>query len=103
MFTRNRARAFVPRRLLRLALYTLAIVLIPLIVGAANLGVKAASLSGIPGPPVYSAALPAPPAHDPAKQTAVVLASAAGAEITDFLPPYEILARAGAFNVYAVA
>jgi transcriptional regulator GlxA family with amidase domain len=103
MVTRNRTRALVPRRLLRTVLYVLAIVLIPLLVGAANLGVKAASLSGTSGPPDFAGALPAPPVHDPGKQTAVVLASASGAEITDFLPPYEILARSGAFNVYAVA
>ena len=103
MFTRNRTRALVPRRLPRPVLYALAIVLVPLLVGAANLGVKVVSLSGTPQPPSYTGTLPAPPVHDPAKKTAVVLASAYGAEITDFLPPYEILARSGAFNVYAVA
>lgn len=33
----------------------------------------------------------------------MVLSSDYGAEITDILPPYEILARSGAFNVYSVA
>jgi transcriptional regulator GlxA family with amidase domain len=54
-------------------------------------------------PAGFTAPLPAPPAHDPAKKTAVVLASAHGAEINDFLTTYEVLARSQAINVYAVA
>jgi putative intracellular protease/amidase len=52
-------------------------------------------------PPVT--ALPPPPAHDPAKLTAVVVAGASGAESLDVLAPYEILAASGRFNVYTLA
>ena len=45
----------------------------------------------------------APPIGDLSKPTAVVLMSQAGSEVTDVLAPYEVLARSGAFNVYAVA
>jgi transcriptional regulator GlxA family with amidase domain len=103
MVARHRPRRRLPRQVLRLTLCALALLLVPLLVGAANLAVKMARLSAMPGPPAFDGALPPPPAHDPAKQTAVVLASAHGAEITDFLPPYDILARSGAFNLYVVA
>ncbi len=54
-------------------------------------------------PPPFTESLPAPPGHDPSKPTAVLVAGTRGTEIIDFLPPYEILAASGAFNVYAVA
>ncbi|WP_158088650.1 DJ-1/PfpI family protein [Thermoactinospora rubra] len=44
-----------------------------------------------------------PPAHDPAKPTAVVLVGNHGANVADTLAPYEVLATTGAFNVYTVA
>ena len=43
------------------------------------------------------------PAYDPSKPVALVVSSAHGAEISDFLPTYEILARSGHYNVFAVA
>jgi putative intracellular protease/amidase len=43
------------------------------------------------------------PAHDPGKPTAVVVIGNHGAEITDTLPPYELLARSGVWNVYLAA
>jgi AraC family transcriptional regulator, transcriptional activator FtrA len=45
---------------------------------------------------------PAPP-HDAAKPTVAVLLGADVTEITDALGPYEMFARAGTYNVYAVA
>ena len=45
----------------------------------------------------------APPPHDPAKPTAVVLLSNVWTEATDFLGPYEVLSASDAYNVYAVA
>jgi putative intracellular protease/amidase len=48
-------------------------------------------------------ALPAPPAHDAGRPTVAVLLGADLTEITDALGPYEMFARAGAFNVYVVA
>jgi transcriptional regulator GlxA family with amidase domain len=97
MFTRSNRPS-----LLKALAYLATIVLLPVLVG----GISVARRMNAPGPgpvPAYAAPLPALPAHDPAKKTAVVLSSAYGAEITDFLPPYEILARAGTFNVYALA
>jgi putative intracellular protease/amidase len=83
--------------------YLIAIVLVPLSIEALSYYNKAA----IPGQPLeapaYTAVLPAPPTPDPTRKIAVVLSSAYGSEITDTLPPFEILARSGAFNVYSVA
>src|SRR5262245_39391778 len=98
----HRSRALVLRRVVMPALCALAVVLIPVLIGAVNVGVKLAALpdatpEDFPGP------FPEPPAHDPAKRTAVVLASDHGAEISDLLTTYEILARSQAVNVYAVA
>ncbi len=80
----------------------LVIVVPPLVAGAGTLAVRTATLD-LGAPPPFVQELPAPPVHDPARRTAVVVASNYGTEITDFLPPYEILARSGAFNVYVVA
>jgi len=46
---------------------------------------------------------PAVPPHDADKPTVAVLLGADLTEITDALGPYEMFARAGAFNVYTVA
>ncbi len=49
-------------------------------------------------------ALAAPvPAHDPGKPTAVVVVGNRGANVSDALAPYDLLATTGAFNVYVVA
>lgn len=42
-------------------------------------------------------------AHDPDKPTAVVVLGAKGAEVSDVLAPFEVLATTDAFNVYTVA
>jgi putative intracellular protease/amidase len=91
------------RRLLRFAAYAGAFVLLPLAVGAGTLAKKIREVTDMRVAPRYDGALPAPPAHDPAKRTAVVLMSNRTTESTDFLAPYEVLALSGAFNVYAVA
>jgi putative intracellular protease/amidase len=54
-------------------------------------------------PPAVDQPLPAPPAHDPAKRTALVVAGNAATESSDLLGPYEVLATSGAFNLYVVA
>jgi putative intracellular protease/amidase len=41
--------------------------------------------------------------HDPTKPTAVVLLGNGGTNAADTLPPFEVLAASGAFNVYTVA
>ena len=53
--------------------------------------------------PAYAGELPARPAHDPAKKTAVVVAGNQLTEVSDLLAPYEVLAASGEFNVYVVA
>jgi transcriptional regulator GlxA family with amidase domain len=83
--------------------YLAAILLVPLLAGVINVGVKLSSVNQSRTMPPLAEPLPPPPAYDPAKKTAVVLSSASGAEVTDFLPTYEILARSGVFNVYVVA
>ncbi|HMQ29119.1 MAG TPA: DJ-1/PfpI family protein [Chloroflexaceae bacterium] len=84
--------------------YALAAVLLPLVVGAAGAGAHFAGFRlGDPTPPPYAGPLPEPPAHDPARRTAVIVAANSGTEGTDFLAPYEVLATSGAFNLYAVA
>jgi AraC family transcriptional regulator, transcriptional activator FtrA len=93
---------FLRRVLVRPLVYVAGFLVLPLLIGGASLGVKMSNASA-GAPPPYTQPMPAAPDHDPSKRTAVVLSSAYGAEITDFLPPYEILARSGAFNVYAVA
>jgi putative intracellular protease/amidase len=55
-----------------------------------------------PGPSRPTPAAP-PLAHDPAKPTAVVVVGDHGAEVSDVLAPYEILAATGRLNVYTVA
>src|SRR5215470_18011637 len=91
------------RSLVTAIAYLVAIIIVPISIEGLNYYSKAA----VPGQPmeapVYSGALPAPPPPDPAKKIAVVLSGANGAEITDTLPPFEILARSGIFNVYSVA
>ena len=89
------------RTALLVTAYLSAIVLLPLVLGATNLGLKRGG--GPSEPPAFSGVLPAPPIPDPSKQTAIVLASAYGSEITDTLPTFEILARSGIYNVYSVA
>lgn len=51
-----------------------------------------------------AAALAGPvPAHDPGKPTAVIVVGDRGANVSDALAPYDVLATSGAFNVYTVA
>lgn len=84
--------------------YALAIVLAPLLAGAGGTAVRMVSAARADtSPPPYTGALPAPPAHDPGKLTAVVIAANSGTEGSDFLAPYGVLAHSGAFNLYAVA
>jgi AraC family transcriptional regulator, transcriptional activator FtrA len=98
----RRTRALLVPGTLAPALYVLAVLLVPLLVGVANVGLKLATLPD-DAPARFDAPLPAPSPHDSTRRTAVVLASAHGAEINDFLMTYEILARSQAVNVYAVA
>jgi hypothetical protein len=83
--------------------YLSAVVLVPLAFGFAN-NYNHAVQQGLPFQAhAYSGALPAPAVPDPNKEIAVVVTGTRGAEITDSLPPFEILARSGVFNVYSVA
>jgi putative intracellular protease/amidase len=83
--------------------YLAAILVLPVLVGFVNLGIKMHAINQPHAVPALTQPLPAPPAYDPAKPIAVVVASTHGAEVTDFLPTYDILARSGIYNVYVVA
>ena len=91
------------RRLWLAAAYLGAVLLVPPVVGAANVGAKLLAPVEPLEAPTYSGALPALPTPDPSKKIAVVVSGPLGSEIGDTLEAYEILARSGAFNVYAVA
>jgi AraC family transcriptional regulator, transcriptional activator FtrA len=90
------------RRLAFLLIYVLAFLLVPFIVGSVNFGIKMAGSAPSSKNSAYTGPIPAP-IYDPTKKIAVVVASNYGAEITDALPTFEILARSKAFNVYIVA
>lgn len=93
------------RRHLRSILHLVALLLPPLLVG----GLRARELATRGRPALLPASLAdstahvPPPPHDPARPTVVVLLGADVTEVTDALGPYEMFARAGRYNVYAVA
>jgi AraC family transcriptional activator FtrA len=90
------------RRLTLLLIYVFTFLLVPFIAGFVNLGIKTSgSAASIPHS-AYTGPLPTP-TYDPTKKIAVLVSSNYGAEITDALPTFEVLARSGAFNVYIVA
>jgi transcriptional regulator GlxA family with amidase domain len=90
----------------RLLVVIVAMLLLPVAVGAVR-GVAAnrslyAPLTGA----AAGATVPADAAarvHDPDKPTAVVVVGAKGAEVSDVLAPFEVLATTDAFNVYTAA
>jgi transcriptional regulator GlxA family with amidase domain len=90
------------RVVLRTIACALAFLLVPVLIGGVNFGSKLANAASPADRPLLTGPTPAP-TYDSTKRIAVVLSSAYGAEITDALPNYEILARSGAFNVYVVA
>lgn len=90
------------RALLRGILLALVLALLPI---AAGIGTAIYKVRQIVDdrPGALAAPLPPLPTPDPTKLTAVVLISNGRTEITDSLPPYELLAASGAFNTYFVA
>jgi AraC family transcriptional activator FtrA len=90
------------RRLAFLVIYILIFLFVPFIAGSVNLGIKMGGSAPSTTHSAYTGPLPTP-AYDPAKKIAVLVAGNSGAEITDALPTFEILARSRAFNVYIVA
>jgi transcriptional regulator GlxA family with amidase domain len=90
------------KALLRSVFFALLLVLLPLATGV-GAGVYKVRGILIDTPPAPAASLPPLPTPDPTKRTAVVLLSNNRTEITDSLPPYELLAASGAFNTYFVA
>ena len=87
----------------KLFVYTCAFVLSVLGIGTVFTIRSVVDLLTLEQPPILSQELPAPPPYDPHKPTAVVLMSNYGAESTDVLAPYAILASSGVLNVYTVA
>ncbi len=98
-----RSVARLSRRLLKPLGYALAFLLPPLIVIAIAQAAIIVRAQNPSQPAAVDQPLPAPPTHDPAKRTAVIVAGNAATESSDLLGPYEVLAASGAFNVYLVA
>ena len=92
-------------RRIRWILYSAAFLAPPVILSAG--GLRELRTRARPAPlaraPADSTTLVPSPAYDPSKPTVVVLLGADVTEITDALGPYEMFARAGRFNVFAVA
>jgi putative intracellular protease/amidase len=88
--------------LLRSVFFALVLVLLPVATGI-SAGVYKVRQIVTETRPALAAPLPPLPTPDPTKRTAVVLLSNNRTEITDSLPPYELLAVSGAFNTYFVA
>ncbi len=86
----------------RWILSALLAILLPLTIGGVRLH---DFLVRKPAPVVRASpvAEPTRPSHDARKPTVAVVLAADITEITDALGPYEMFARAGAFNVYTVA
>lgn len=77
-----------------------AVLLLP--AGYATVSATAAFAAQYAPGPERAAPAVSPAPHDPAKPTAVVVVGARGAEVSDTLAPYQILAETGRFNVYTV-
>jgi AraC family transcriptional regulator, transcriptional activator FtrA len=90
------------RILLRGVVLALILVLLPIATGLGVFSYKAHQIVA-DTQPALGAPLPPLPTPDPSKRIAVVLLSNSGTEITDALPPYELLAASNAFNTYVVA
>jgi hypothetical protein len=78
------------RRVLLALACALAFALPPLLVG--GIGIARAMHAASATSPAVSASAPIPPAYDPQKPTAVVVAGNKLTEISDLLGPYETLA-----------
>ena len=89
-------------RVSRGAVFLVAFAIPPVVAGAVGM---TAAISGAYQPAASTvSSMPSPVRpHDPSKPTAVVVLSTMGTEVTDVLAPYEVLAAAEAFNVYAAA
>jgi len=90
------------RALLRGVRLVLILVLLPLATGVGVFNYKAHQIVADTRP-ALGAPLPPLQTPDPSRRIAVVLLSNSGTEITDALPPYELLAASGAFNTYVIA
>ena len=93
------------QRVIRVTATVLTALVVPVAVGAVGIaGVRGEIYTprDATAPPV-SVEAAAISAHDPTKPTAVVVLSLAGTNVADALPPYEVLASTGAFNLYTVA
>jgi putative intracellular protease/amidase len=89
----------------RVALTTITALAVPLAVAAFGIARATGEIytnRNASAPPVSVDAVAAP-VHDPAKPTAVIVLSLEGTNVADALAPYEVLADAGAFNLYTVA
>jgi hypothetical protein len=89
------------RILFRGMLLALILVLLPLVAGFGVFSYKAHTIAADTRS-ALKAPLPPMPTPDPSRRIGVVLLSNNGTEITDALPPYELLAVSGAFSTYFI-
>jgi transcriptional regulator GlxA family with amidase domain len=97
----GRAVRTVLRRTALVLAAVITVLLLPA-VGAAVSAPRAFTSPYTPGPVRAVPATTLPP-HDPGKPTAVVVVGDRGAEVSDVLAPYQVLAETQRFNVYTVA
>jgi putative intracellular protease/amidase len=73
------------------------------VVGVGALGAAGAAGEIYIAPAGFAPVAPSAPVHDPAKPTVAIVLAPEGTNVADALPPYEVFASTGAFNVYTVA
>jgi AraC family transcriptional regulator, transcriptional activator FtrA len=87
----------------RISFYTLAFLVLPLVVGVIGFASSHRIVMSHASNPVAFVDKVSPPVLDPNKPTVAVLLGSDITQITDFLVPYNIFSVSQAFNVYAVA
>ena len=90
------------RRMFTATAAAAALLAVPAAAGAANAASKLGETRSAAAA-VDLSLFPPPPAPPRDRKVAVVLSSAYGVEISDFVAPYEVLGRSGAYEVYALA
>ncbi len=73
------------------------------VVGVGAVGTIGAADEVYTPPAAVAPVAPQTPVHDPAKPTVAIVLGPEGTNVADSLPPYEVFAATGAFNVYTVA
>jgi putative intracellular protease/amidase len=88
------------RTAVRIGAVVVGAVVVPVVDGVATSTYKLARMD-YPAVPIVEG-LPTVRARHPEKPVVAIIASNRATEVTDFLPPYQMLAASGSFNVYVV-